>query len=143
MIYIASDHAGYKFKEELKKYLTDLGFEFEDLGNKELDPDDDYVDFAFKLAENVIQKKEKGVLLCGTGSGMALAANKVKGIRAVNCWNEEMAKQARDHLDSNILCLGEKILNLETAKNILKVWLNTDFSKKERHNRRIKKIDNF
>lgn len=143
MIYIGSDHGGYKLKREIKEYLDDLGYEFEDLGNEEFDETDDYPDFSFKVAEKVAETNQKGVLFCGTGSGTTIAANKVEGIRAVNCWSLETAKQAREHLDSNILCLGEKIIDWEKAKKIVQTWLETEFSEKERHKRRIEKISDY
>lgn len=140
MIYIGSDHAGYLLKEEIKKYLTELGREFEDLGNQELDAEDDYPDFAFAVAQKVAETNGKGILICGTGLGMALAANKIKGIRATACWNEFIASQSREHLDANILCLAGKTIDLETAKKIVRTWLETEFSKEERHIRRLEKI---
>lgn len=140
MIYIGSDHAGYHLKEEIKKYLAELGREFEDLGNQELNTEDDYPDFATKVAQRAAEVGEKGILICGTGLGMALAANKIKGIRATVCWNEFTALQSREHLDANILCLGGKTIDLETAKKIVKTWLETEFSGEKRHVRRLGKI---
>ena len=141
MIYLGADHAGFHLKEELKKYLEELGYEYEDLGNQELDPLDDYPDFALKVAERVAETKEKGILICSTGLGMCLTANKIKGIRAVVIWDKFTAIQSREHNDANIICLAGKVLDLETAKKILRVWLETEFSQEERHIRRLKKVE--
>ncbi|MBL7053430.1 MAG: ribose 5-phosphate isomerase B [Candidatus Portnoybacteria bacterium] len=141
MIYLGADHAGFHLKEELKKYLEELGYEYEDLGNQELDPLDDYPDFALKVAERVAETKEKGILICSTGLGMCLTANKIKGIRAVVIWDKFTAIQSREHNDANIICLAGKVLDLETAKKILRVWLETEFSQEERHVRRLKKVE--
>jgi len=140
MIYLGADHAGYNLKEELKKYLKELGLDFEDMGNKTADVSDDYPDFAVKVAQKVIENGEKGILICGTGLGMCLAANKIKGIRAAVCWDEFTALQSREHLDANILCLGGRAIDLETTKKIVRIWLETEFSGEERHKRRLGKI---
>jgi len=140
MIYLGADHAGFNLKEELKKYLEELGYKYEDLGNKQLEPKDDYPDFAFVVAEKVTASKEKGILICATGFGMAIAANKVKGIRAAVCWDEFTALQSREHNDANILCLGGKVIDLEAAKKIVRIWLETEFTGEERHVRRLGKI---
>lgn len=141
MIYLGADHAGFKLKEEIKKYLQEIGQDFEDLGNKELEPKDDYPDFAKLVAEKVVETGEKGTLICGSGGGMCLAANKVKGIRAVAVWDDFSARQSRVHLNANILCLGGRTTDIETAKKIVKTWLETDFTKEERHVRRLNKIN--
>ncbi len=141
-IIIGSDHAGFDLKQEIKRHLKDLNYEFEDLGcySKE---SCDYPDYGFKVAERVAKENGKGILICGSGIGMSIAANKVKGVRAALCQNEEEAKLSREHNNSNILCLGARIISPENAKNIVKIWLETKFSGEERHERRIKKITNF
>ncbi|MBL7155282.1 MAG: ribose 5-phosphate isomerase B [Candidatus Portnoybacteria bacterium] len=140
MIYLGADHAGFHLKEELKKYLEELGYEYKDLGNKQLEPKDDYPDFAFVVAEKIVVSQEKGILICATGFGMAMAANKIKGIRAAVCWDEFTALQSREHNDANILCLGGKVIDLETTKKIVRIWLETEFTGEERHVRRLEKI---
>ena len=140
MLYLGADHAGFNLKEELKKYLEELGYEYEDLGNQRLEPKDDYPDFALAVAEKVVETGEKGILICATGLGMAMVANKVKGIRAAVCWDDFTALQSRQHNDSNILCLGGKVTDLETAKKLVRIWLETEFTKEERHVRRLEKI---
>lgn len=144
MLYIASDHAGYPLKEELKTYLVELGFEFEDLGNQELDPSDDYPDFAYRLAHNVLENEgSKGILICSTGQGVCMAANKVDGIRAVLVHDEFTAHSAAEHLNANVICLGGRVTDFETAKKLVKMWLETEFSGDERHERRLEKIQNI
>lgn len=141
MIYIGSDHAGYNLKEEIKKYLSELKVDFEDLGAKTLNPQDDYPDFAKSVAEKVAKYPEsRGIMICGTGLGSCIVANKVKGIRAASVWNEETAKQSREHLDANILCLGGRTQTVKEAKKILRVWMQTEFLGEERHKRRLEKI---
>ena len=141
MIYLAADHRGFKVKEELKKYLRNLGYNFEDLGNKIFDPADDYTDFAERVAKKVSREQEnKGILICGSGIGMTIVANKFKKIRAALCFNEKMAQRARSHNDANILCLPADFLPLAKIKKIVKIWLETKFSNEENHKRRIEKI---
>ena len=141
VLYIASDHAGFQLKEELDDYLESLGYKFEDLGAYEPDSQDDYPDFALALAKKVAQEESAGILICGTGQGMCAAANKVKGIRAVLAYDEFTARMSKEHLDANILCLGGRVTEVETAKKIAKIWLETPFSGEERHKRRLGKIE--
>jgi len=144
MIYLAADHRGFKVKEELKKYLRNLGYNFEDLGNKIFDPADDYTDFAERVAKKVSREQEnKGILICGSGIGMTIVANKFKKIRAALCFNEKMAQRARSHNDANILCLPADFLPLAKIKKIVKIWLETKFSNEENHKRRIEKIKRY
>jgi ribose 5-phosphate isomerase B len=140
MLYIASDHAGFQLKEGIDDYLESLGYKFEDLGAYESEPQDDYSDFAQLLARKVAQEDSVGILICGTGQGMCMAANKIKGVRAVLAFDEYTARAAKEHLDANILCLGGRTTDLETAKKIIKIWLETPFSGEERHIRRLKKV---
>lgn len=143
MIYLGADHRGFNLKEKIKKYLENLNYKVVDLGNKIFDPNDDYPDFgkavAFKVAKNPV--KDKGILLCGSGNGMAIVANKEKGVRAVLVFNEKMAKFSREHDDANVLALPADFLKFETAKKIVKTWLETKFSGEKRHIRRLKKIE--
>ena len=138
-IIIASDHGGYDLKEKIKEYLKELNYEFDDFGTDSTDSVD-YTDYAQKVAKE-IQKKGRGILICGTGIGMSIAANRFSGVRATLCHDEETAKMAREHNNSNILCMGGRVLDTETAKKITKVWLETPFSGDERHKRRLEKID--
>lgn len=140
-IFIGADHGGYGLKEELKEYLEGLGYEVKDLGAHELNNEDDYPDFVFPVAEMVGKEAQsKGVVIGRSGNGEAIAANKVKGIRAALCWNEEIAQKAREHNDANVLSLGADYLDPESAKRIVTTFLETPFSEEERHKRRIQKI---
>ena len=141
MIYIGADHAGFNLKEELKKYLEELGYKYEDLGNKDLDVGDDYPDYASLVAEKVTGTDNLGILICATGVGMCLAANKVKGIRAVNAWDEFTALSSREHNNANILCLAGKVLDVEATKRITRVWLEAEYTGEERHIRRLRKVE--
>ncbi|MDD2753053.1 MAG: ribose 5-phosphate isomerase B [Candidatus Portnoybacteria bacterium] len=142
MLYIAADHGGYPLKEELKEFLAKEGYETVDLGADELDLADDYPDYALKLAEQVVQDENAGgILICGTGQGMCMAANKVAGIRAVVVYNEFTAQDAADHLNANVICLGGRVTDAETAKKAVKIWLDTEFSEDERHIRRLRKAE--
>jgi ribose 5-phosphate isomerase B len=139
-IVVGSDHAGFRLKEEVKKFLDEIGYKYEDLGPHEFNKNDDYPDYARKVCKRVLETKGKGILICGTGQGMDRAANKVQGIYAAVCWDEETAKYARHHGDTNVLTLGSWRIEPEKAKRIVKVWLETPFSNEERHIRRINKL---
>jgi ribose 5-phosphate isomerase B len=142
MLYIAADHAGYSLKEELKPYLQELGFEVVDLGAEQLDLADDYPDYAQKLVKEVLGGEDGGgILMCGTGQGMCITANRYKGIRAAFIYDEFTARSAAEHLDANVVCLGGRVTDTETAKKLVKIWLETEFSGEERHVRRLKKIE--
>ena len=141
MIIIGSDHAGFNIKEKLKKVLTKKKISFLDIGAYSSKKTDDYPDYAEKLAEAVVRdKKNKGILVYSTGTGMVIAANKIKGSRAVSAYDSYTAKMSRADNDSNILCLRSKGFSFEKTKKIVSVWLNTKFSGKARHKRRIEKI---
>ena len=141
MIYLASDHGGYELKELLKSFLKEEGFEAQDLGAYSLDPNDDYPDFIIPLARKVAQEPGSlGIISGRSGNGEAIAANKIKGIRAAVCTNEEMARKAKEHNDANILSLGADYMSIDQAKNVVKAFLDTPFSNDERHMRRIEKI---
>lgn len=138
-IAVGSDHAGYHLKEVLKKVLKEEGFEVIDVG-AESEESVDYPDFAREVAQLVSEGKvKKGLLICGTGLGMAIVANKHKGVRATPCTDILSAKLSREHNDSNILCLGSRLIAPYHAEEILKTWLNTPFSG-GRHERRLNKI---
>jgi len=140
-IALGSDHGGFALKEELKKYLSKLGHEIKDFGTTS-DAAVDYPDFAYPVAEAVAQGKfDRGIVVCGSGVGVCITANKVKGIRAVNAFSVEIAKQSREHGDCNVLALGGRYLALPEAEKIVAVWLTTPFSGDDRHLRRIRKIE--
>ncbi len=142
MIYIGADHRGFNLKEELKQKFTEEGVEITDLGDDRLEAEDDYVDFAKKVAEEVTKDPEnKGILLCGSGAGVDIVANKIDGIRSALVQDVERAKQAREHEDANVLSLPADILDLETAWQISKTFLETPFSGDARHVRRLEKLE--
>lgn len=143
MIYLGADHRGYNLKEEIKKFLTENSQDFEDMGNFKYDPGDDYTDFAKLVAEKVSNnpKLNKGILICGSGVGVDITANKFKGVRSALADDVETAKQSREHDDTNILSLPADQVNLETAKQIIAIWLQTPFSNGEKYKRRIEKIE--
>jgi len=143
-IAIASDHAGYKIKEMIKQLLKESGYELTDFGTGNEDSVD-YPDFAFKAAEAVASGESKrGILICGTGLGMCISANKVKGIRAVTAYDRFTAEMSRRHNDANILCLGARGLDESAIKEIVKIWLATPFDiENPRHQRRIRKISDY
>jgi len=138
-IAIASDHAGFKVKEEIKKYLTEKGYEFTDFGTFS-EESMDYPD-TIKLAARAVSKKEadKGVVICSSGIGASIVANKVKGIRAALCTDEYSAEYSRRHNDANVLVLGAKRNTIEEILKILDIWFKTPFDG-GRHQRRIEKI---
>ncbi len=138
-IVLASDHGGFRLKEEVKKHLKKEGYEVLDIGTRN-EKSVDYPKFGLKAAKLVSQKEvERGILFCGTGLGMMLTANKVKGIRAVVCSDIFSAKLSRLHNDVNILCLGGHLLGIDLALEIVMTWLETPFSG-GRHRRRINQI---
>lgn len=142
-IFLGSDHAGFKLKEEIKKYLRKKGLEVEDFGANSLEPDDDYPDFIVPVAKKVSQsEKYRGIILGGSGQGEAIAANKVKGVRAAVYYgsNIEIVRLSRAHNNANILSLGARFLSKEEAVKAVELWLSTGFSNEQRHIRRIKKI---
>ncbi len=142
-VIIASDHAGLRLKEKVKKYLARKKIEYEDLGTKSF-KSVDYPDYALKVAEKVAKNKNtRGILVCGTGTGMTIAANKVKGIRAVAAYDAYSAKMSRIDNDTNVLGLRGRFFPLEKMKKIITVWLDTPFSGEKRHKRRIKKIRDY
>lgn len=138
-IAIGSDHAGYMLKEELKRWLEEWNISYHDFGTHSPDRVD-YPDYGILVARAVAKGGfEKGILICGTGIGMSIVANKVKGIRAALCRDPYEAKLSREHNDSNILALGGRILGFDLAKEIVRVWLTTEFLG-GRHKVRLEKI---
>lgn len=142
MIYIASDHAGYQLKKYLTRYLkVQLKRDFEDLGPAEYNKDDDYPDFAVKVAKKIAGKKDiLGILICGSGQGMCITANKFKGIRAILGYSIEAAELARKHDHANVLCLAGRVLSNEHAIAIVKTFLETEPKQEERFLRRVNEI---
>jgi ribose 5-phosphate isomerase B len=138
-IALASDHAGYAEKERLKAVLTDLGVEFEDLGTGS-EASVDYPDYARAVAEQVADGRvEQGLLVCGSGTGMAITANKVPGVRAAVAWSEEVARLARQHNDANVLAIGARTTPPDDIPKIVRAWFSTEFEG-GRHAARVAKI---
>jgi len=140
-IAIGSDHRGFPLKEGLKKYLSDKKIEFADTGTNSAESVD-YPDYAKKVCEAVVNGGcDFGVLVCGSGIGVSISANRFRGIRAVNATNNNMAEMSRRHNNANVICFGSDFVDLEHAERYLEIFLNTDFEGGERHERRIKKMD--
>lgn len=143
-LYLGSDHAGFEVKEKLKKFLDSNKIAYEDLGAKKYDKKDDYPDFAFKVGEKVASdKNSKGILVCGSGAGMVIAANKIRGVRAVEGYDSYSARMSRIDNDANVLGLRARNFSFDKIKKIVSVWINTDFSWEKRHTRRIRKISSY
>ncbi len=138
-IAIGSDHAGFELKEQLRSYLAGTDYQIEDVGTHS-GASVDYPDYAEKVASEVrAGKAERGILVCGTGIGVCMSANKLHGIRAAQAWNTEIARLSRLHNDANILCLSGRFLEPAAAVEMVKVWLETQFEG-GRHQRRVDKI---
>ncbi len=139
-IAVGSDHAGYRLKGEVVHFLSEEGAEFQDCGVFTCDSAD-YPDVGVTVAEAVANGEfDRGILVCGIGTGMSMVANKVPGVRAALCGDTYTARISREHNDSNVLVLGERVTGIGTALDIVRTWLSTDFPGEERHVRRIRKI---
>ena len=139
-IYIGSDHAGFHLKEKIRKWLEHKRVPYVDVGNKSLDPKDDYPDFAAALARKVVAGKSLGILVCGSAQGMCIAANKVKGARAVIPYSLREARLSKEHNNANIICLSGWFAHLHKSKRMIEIFLTTPFSQEARHIRRLGKI---
>lgn len=143
-IFLGSDHKGFHLKEKIFAYLSKRGYEVEDVGDAELDPEDDFPEFAQRAAIKVLGEEDaRAILLCGGAQGMAMAANRFRGIRASVIWDEKEAEITRNDNDSNVLCLPARLLeNDETEwQMILDTWLNTEFAGAARYIRRNRQLD--
>ncbi len=138
-IALACDHGGFHLKEVIKSFLEELSIEYVDYGTYS-EESVDYPDFAYRAAKAIMGgEADRGIFICGTGIGISIAANKVRGIRAALCYNVYAAEMSRRHNNANVLCLGGRVLGTELAKRIVKAWLETPFEG-GRHKRRIDKI---
>jgi ribose 5-phosphate isomerase B len=144
-IYIGSDHGGYELKEQIKLRLMEEGYEVEDVGNHLFDPGDDYVDFAFKVAESIEggDSTDRGILLCRSGHGVEIVANRFPHVRAILGYNDDVTVQGRQHEDANILTLPADWITPEEAQERVRLFLETEKSTEERHERRRARIDNL
>jgi len=149
-LFLGSDHGGYYLKEKLEAYLAKRGYDFEDVGDTELDPNDDFPQFAAQAAVRVLGEEEKddprAILICTGGQGMAMAANRFRGIRAVVVSTPQEAKESRDDNDANVLCLPARLLDapgddLELWKDVVDTWISTPFAGAARYVRRNRQLD--
>lgn len=139
-IAIGADHGGYRLKEELASFIRSLGHEIEDVGC-DCEQSVDYPDYALPVCERVTSgKAERGILVCGTGIGMSIAANKTAGIRCALVHDTFSAKATREHNDTNVLAMGERVIGPGLAQEIVRIWLETPFSGEQRHVGRIGKV---
>lgn len=141
-VYIGSDHAGFALKQELRKHLEEGGNKVIDLGAFAVEPPTDYPNIAHEVAEKVRENHgARGILVCGTGIGMCIAANKITGVRAANCESEATVEMSRKHNDANVLCLGGRVLEPRTATKMVDLFMTTAFENGERHVRRVEAIE--
>jgi len=143
VIYVGSDHRGLDFKNKIVEFLRDRGYSVKDLGPIKYNKDDDYSDIAIKLAEKVVRENTKGILICESGVGVCISANKVDGARAALVTNEKQSRLARTDDDANILCLSADLVDEETNFKIIETFLETVFASEERFIRRINKIKKY
>jgi ribose 5-phosphate isomerase B len=136
---IGSDHAGFEVKEQIKGILSELGIEALDLGTNSTESVD-YPEFGARVGKAVASgEAEQGIVICGSGTGIAIAANKVKGVRAVQAWSEEVARLAREHNDANVIAIGARVLSSEQIDKIIRAWFDASYEG-ERHQRRVDKL---
>lgn len=141
-IFLASDHGGFELKEKIKEHLSNSGKEVIDLGPEKLDPGDDFPDYAIPLAEKVAESQDNlGILLCRNGAGVEVAANKVDGVRAALSWEPKHAASTRADDNSNVLALPADYLSDSVAFKTVDAWLSTPYTKEERFERRLEKIE--
>lgn len=141
-VFIGADHNGFAMKKQLIEELRRLGHDAVDSGDKELQPEDDFPQFAAAAIRAMQAAGEaKAILICGSGQGMCIAANRFKGIRASLCWNVEEARASRNDDDSNVLCLPSRFIDVPAALSIAETWLNTPFAGAPRFKRRIQQLD--
>ena len=141
-VFLGTDHAGFELKEHIKKYLQDKKYEVEDCGALALDKDDDYPDFIGPAAKGVVENPGSMAIVFGkSGAGEAMAANKIKGARAVLCFEPENVVLAREHNDANVLSLGSGFTDPKKAEELVQLFIDTKFSKESRHERRIEKMN--
>lgn len=145
-IYLGADHNGFEYKAKLAEYLKKSGYEVVDEGDVTRNPEDDFPQFAGKVinamrGDSLNANETRGILICGSGQGMCMAANRFKGVRAALAWDQEEARAARNDDDSNVLCLSSRYLDLDTTIGIVHTWLMTPFAGATRFKRRIQELD--
>ena len=138
---IGTDHRGYELKEKLKKYFEDNNYNVKDFGTNSTESVD-YPDYGKAVGESVAKKESDfGIAICGSGIGICIAADKVKGVRAVNANTEQLAEMARKHNNANVICIGSDFIDFDTAVKFIKIFIHTKFDGGERHERRIEELD--
>ncbi len=144
-IYLAADHGGFEYKNALLEHLHHNGYQVKDLGADTFDDQDDYPQYAFAAATQVIGDDDdaRAILLCGSGEGMAIAANRVRGIRAAVCWNVAVARETRQDNNSNVLCIPARFLTRQEAFDVAEAWLEEEFSTNPKYERRLKEIEDI
>lgn len=145
-IFLGADHNGFELKEQLENWLRESGYDVFDEGNTQYSNDDDFPQFAGRVVNAMLSSSEKdprGLLICGSGQGMCMAANRFKGIRASLVWNDEEAVASRNDDDSNVLCLPAREMDFKAAQKVVATWLNTPFAGAARFVRRIKEMDSL
>ena len=141
LVAVGADHAGFSLKQDLVAYLKELGHEVQDVGAHRPDPNDDYPDYAQAVAEAIVNgQTERGVLICGSGVGASVAANKIPGIRAGLCHDTYSAHQGVEHDDMNVLVLGASVVGTALAQELVHAYLNATFTGEPRHRRRVEKV---
>ncbi len=143
MIFIGADHRGFELKAKIAKWLAGRGYEFEDMGAFAYDHEDDYVDYAILVAQKVVERNAKGVVICGSGVGVDIAANKVVGVRCGLGWEADQVHAARKEDNINVLALAADNINEEKAMKLIETFLETEFVETDRYLRRIEKIRRF
>lgn len=145
-IYLGADHNGYDYKQRLMAFLRQVGLDVVDEGDQQLKADDDFPQFAGRAVSALLadpDKSAKAILICGSGQGMCMAANRFKGVRASLCWNVSEARASRNDDDANVLCLAARHTSLEEAQKIVTAWLATPFAGAPRFKRRIQQLDDL
>lgn len=145
-IFVGADHRGFYLRNSLIAYLKRAGYEVHDEGDQKLDPEDDFPVFAAKVVHQIISSDDpepRGILICGSGQGMCIAANRYKGIRACMGYDRESVRSTRNDEDANVLCLAADVLEKDAANVLVETFLNTPFAEAPRYKRRIQEIDEF
>jgi ribose 5-phosphate isomerase B len=143
-IFLGADHNGFDYKQKVADYLRSQGHQVNDEGDLDKDENDDFPQFAGEVVKEVLSNDDgnsRGILICGSGQGMCMAANRFKGIRASLCWNVDEARSARNDDDSNVLCLSAKYTSFEEVQSIIQTWLQTPFAAAPRYVRRLQQLD--
>lgn len=145
-VYVGADHNGFALKADILAWLKQAGYDTVDEGDQQLQPDDDFPQYAGRVVSALLSSDDdnaRGILICGSGQGMCMAANRFKGIRASLCWDSTEARMSRNDDNANVLCLPARIIKAGQAESILQVWLTTPFAGASRFVRRLKELDDL